>query len=281
MFLNKSPFLPKIKLHKSQLTSGASRSSFFYKNLLPLQYTFKKLCFRKKWNSGRGASGQIIVWTRKQQSVKNRIPTINYTFRVNSLCFVGGFFLIPKKNKLLSIVFTSTGSVTYVPSASKHELFKITRLNSVFLKKNKAAEQLKFTNPSLVLTATFFIIKQLPKNQMVCLLELLPGFGIQYARSTGTSAKILKMDSRVSTSLIKLPSGVKKVFSTYSLGSVGSVALPQNKKWGNNSAGFYSKHGKKPKVRGVAMNPVDHPHGGRTKAIRYQRTPWGKTTKFK
>jgi large subunit ribosomal protein L2 len=34
-------------------------------------------------------------------------------------------------------------------------------------------------------------------------------------------------------------------------------------------------------VRGVAMNPVDHPHGGRTKAIRYQRTPWGKTTKYK
>ena len=39
--------------------------------------------------------------------------------------------------------------------------------------------------------------------------------------------------------------------------------------------------GKKPKVRGVAKNPTDHPHGGRTKAIKYPRTPWGKTTKFK
>jgi len=89
------------------------------------------------------------------------------------------------------------------------------------------------------------------------------------------------MDSRVSTALVKLPSGVKKVFSTFSLGSVGKVALPDNRKNKNTSAGFYKKHGKKSKVRGVAMNPIDHPHGGRAKAIRYQRTPWGKTTKFK
>tara|TARA_B100000787_G_scaffold82863_1_gene61061 strand:+ start:7433 stop:7678 length:246 start_codon:yes stop_codon:yes gene_type:complete len=81
------------------------------------------------------------------------------------------------------------------------------------------------------------------------------------------------MDSRVSTALVKLPSGVKKVFSTFSLGSLGKVATPENRKSTNTSAGFYKKHGKKSKVRGVAMNPIDHPHGGRAKAIRYQRTP--------
>jgi large subunit ribosomal protein L2 len=125
----------------------------------------------------------------------------------------------------------------------------------------------------MVIDYSFFLIKDLPKNQPVSLLEILPNKGIQYVRSSGSFSKILKMDSRISTSLIKLPSGVKKIFSTYSLGSVGSVALPENKKCLNNSAGFYKKFGKKSQVRGVAMNPVDHPHGGRAKSVKYQRTP--------
>jgi large subunit ribosomal protein L2 len=81
------------------------------------------------------------------------------------------------------------------------------------------------------------------------------------------------MDSRIGTSLVKLPSGMKKVFSMYSLGSLGPLALPENKKFTNTKAGFYRNQGVKAQVRGVAMNPVDHPHGGRTKAIKYQRTP--------
>ena len=48
-----------------------------------------------------------------------------------------------------------------------------------------------------------------------------------------------------------------------------------------NKAGTYRLRGFRPKVRGVAKNPVDHPHGGRTKAIRFQRTPWGKPAKLK
>ena len=173
----------------------------------------------------------------------------------------------------MSLLFLSTGSVLYVPTTTKHQLFTLTRFKSSFFQNTQAINQLKFTEQQLNITNSFFIIKHLPKNQQVSLLEIIPGLGIQYVRSTGCSAKIVKMDSRVSTSLVKLPSGVKKVFSTYALGSEGPVALVDNKKWSNNSAGFYKKLGKKSKVRGVAMNPVDHPHGGRAKAIRYQRTP--------
>jgi large subunit ribosomal protein L2 len=57
--------------------------------------------------------------------------------------------------------------------------------------------------------------------------------------------------------------------------------LKENKNFSNGKAGYWRLFGVKPLVRGVAMNPVDHPHGGRTKSIRYPRTPWGKTTKFK
>lgn len=104
-------------------------------------------------------------------------------------------------------------------------------------------------------------------------MEPLPGKGVTFTRSPGSSALILKMNSISGAALIKLSSGVKKVFSAYALGSVGGVTLPTNGQSKTNKAGFYSKYGKKPIVRGVAKNPVDHPHGGRTKAIKYQRTP--------
>lgn len=127
----------------------------------------------------------------------------------------------------------------------------------------------------------FSLLKQLPRNKPISLLELVPGKGIQYVRSPGTSAKMPKKDWKLNTGLLRLPSGVRKIFSTFSIASLGKVALPENKSYKNNKAGYYSINGRKPIVRGVAMNPIDHPHGGRTKAIKYPRTPWGKTTKFK
>jgi large subunit ribosomal protein L2 len=69
--------------------------------------------------------------------------------------------------------------------------------------------------------------------------------------------------------------------SYYSLVFLGSLSLEEKKKFHNTKSGYWRSLGFKSTVRGVAMNAVDHPHGGRTKAVRYQRTPWGKTTKFK
>lgn len=138
--------------------------------------------------------------------------------------------LRPLLNKLVALLFMSSGSITYVPTSTKHQMFQITQLRSVFARRNSSVEQLKFSSPNVIINQAFFLIKQLPKNQPVSLLEILPNKGVQYARSTGTSARIVKMDSRISTGLIKLPSGVKKVFSTYAIGSVGSVSLPENKK---------------------------------------------------
>lgn len=230
MNLDRISLLPKLSLLKSKVTSGASRAVLFYKNELPLQLKHKKLLNRYKWNSGRSSTGRIVVWTKAKRTTKHRLPVINYRFRQTDLGFIGGLLLRPLLNKLIALLFMSSGSITYVPTSTKHKMFQITLLKSVFSRKNSTIEQLKFSSPSVIIAPSFFLIKQLPKNQPVSLLEILPGSGIQYARSTGTSARIVKMDSRVSTSLIKLPSGVKKVFSTYSIGSVGSVSLPENKK---------------------------------------------------
>lgn len=273
--------VPNIRLSKRSTTSGASRNVRVFRNELPIQLNHKKLTAFFKWRAGRSLKGRTVLWTRSKRSHKTKQVSVNYKFRLSCLGFVAGLLLRAGKNKLTSLLFLSTGSVTYVPTTTKHKLFLLTKFKSVFFKHTNMVKQLRFTEKQILINDSFFLIKNLPKNSPVSLLEILPGRGVQYARSTGCSACIVKMDSRVSTSLVKLPSGVKKVFSTYSIGSEGCVALPENKKWSNNSAGFYKRLGKKSKVRGVAMNPVDHPHGGRAKSIRYQRTPWGKTTKYK
>jgi large subunit ribosomal protein L2 len=104
-------------------------------------------------------------------------------------------------------------------------------------------------------------------------LELIPKKGIQYARSSGSHAKILNINTSHHATLVKLPSGVKKYFSIYSIALPAASALQLKEKLSNCKSGFWRILGKKSKVRGVAKNPIDHPHGGRTKAIKYPRTP--------
>ena len=126
-----------------------------------------------------------------------------------------------------------------------------------------------------------FLLGHINRLSRISLLELFPGAGIKYVRSSGSVAKLIKVDLNAHTAVVQLPSGVRKVFSVYSLASQGQVSLKDKKLTSCTKAGFWKSFGKKSIVRGVAMNPIDHPHGGRTKAIKYPRTPWGKTTKFK
>ena len=72
-----------------------------------------------------------------------------------------------------------------------------------------------------------------------------------------------------------LPSGTTKIISLFSLIKLGRCANIFNKKLVYGKAGYLSFRGKKPKNRGVARNPVDHPHGGRTKSNSPEVSPWG------
>ena len=126
---------------------------------------------------------------------------------------------------------------------------------------------------SLKINPGFYIVAQLPRHTPVSHLEVQPGLGTTLARSPGSASKILKLDPRTSLSLVKLPSGVRKVISIFAIGSLGKSSLSNFKKVNVTSARMPISKGLAPRSRGVAKNPVDHPHGGRTKAIRYPRTP--------
>lgn len=253
-----------------------------YKNHLPLQIKIKKILFHKKWAAGRNNSGTRVSFSKGSKKIKHRLPFINFNLRMTCISFISSFFFIPFKNKICTLIYLSSGMVTYVKvTNSEWTLFKLIRLNSLFYQKSFKYKELTTLNLFLEVIQTYSILIKIKKNTPISLLELYPLKGIQYTRSSGSKSLLLKLDTRTGYGLVKLSSGIKKVFSIFSLASNGQVMFPLNSNFKVYKAGYFSLKGKKPKVRGVAMNPIDHPHGGRTKAIKYPRTPWGKTTKYK
>ena len=253
------------------ITSSASRnikkltSKWFDKT------TFKQLTYRKLSKSGRNKQGRIIIWTKSSLKRRLLLPKINYSYRDQYIGIIGTFKLLPFQNKLTALVFFSSGGITYKQSTDKFkQVFSFVYFPTKYTKMRSL-----LPDPLLF---TLCYAKPLTK---VSLVELFPGSGIQYIRSSGTSALLIKSDQKKHVAVLQLPSGVKKSFSLYSLASLGSVSLKIKKLTSNTKSGYYRTFGLKSKVRGVAMNPVDHPHGGRAKSIKYPRTPWGKTTKFK
>ncbi len=123
---------------------------------------------------------------------------------------------------------------------------------------------------------------RLPMNTFVHNVELKPGKGAQMARSAGTQAEVVARDGNYVH--LKLPSGEVRLVLADCKATIGRVGNPDHSKIVSGSAGRSRWLGKRPKVRGVAMNPVDHPMGGgegRTSGGSHPVSPWGKKAKGK
>lgn len=108
-------------------------------------------------------------------------------------------------------------------------------------------------------------------------VENFPGSGGQIARSAGSCAILLKKYEDFG--LLKLPSGEYRLLPLLSMCTIGTVGNVKHKDNKLLKAGVSRWLGRRPHVRGQAMNPVDHPHGGRTNGGKIPRTPWGKLAK--
>ncbi|MCY4430257.1 MAG: 50S ribosomal protein L2 [Rhodospirillales bacterium] len=123
-------------------------------------------------------------------------------------------------------------------------------------------------------------LRNMPVGTIVHNIELKPGAGGQLARSAGSYAQLLGKDAdRV---VIRLVSGEQRLVRADCRATVGSVSNPDHQNAKLGKAGRSRWLGRRPHVRGVVMNPVDHPHGGgegRTSGGRHPVTPWGVSTK--
>ncbi len=123
-------------------------------------------------------------------------------------------------------------------------------------------------------------LEKVPLGSMVHNIELTPGKGGQMARSAGAYAQLMAKEGKHAT--LKLPSGETRMVRKECYATIGQVGNldHENVVWGK--AGKTRWMGRRPKVRGVAMNPVDHPLGGgegKSSGGRHPVTPWGKPTK--
>jgi len=173
-----------------------------------------------------------------------------------------------KKTCFLALIKYSNGSFSYILASSK-------------------------TKPGDILFTTIIPPRfSLPYKQGCCVilrylnyrslffnLEIEEGLGGIYARSAGTYCKILNLNYDRSLVKVILPTGKIKIVSMFNLVTIGRASNIFNFNQFFSKAGYFRKLGYRPNVRGVAMNPVDNPHGGRTKTNSPELTPWGKIAK--
>jgi len=125
-------------------------------------------------------------------------------------------------------------------------------------------------------------LRNIPVGTVIHNIEMKPGNGGQLARAAGSYAQLTGKDSGYA--LIRLRSGEVRVIRADCMATIGAVSNPDHQNQSIGKAGRKRWMGIKPTVRGVAMNPVDHPHGGgegKTSGGRHPVTPWGKKTKGK
>jgi large subunit ribosomal protein L2 len=121
-------------------------------------------------------------------------------------------------------------------------------------------------------------IKNIPVGTVISNIEMFPGKGGQIVRSAGGGASIMSIDEKIAQ--LKLPSGEIRIVDIECYGTIGQVSNFEHNAIRIGKAGKSRWLNRRPGVRGTAMNPVDHPHGGgegrQPIGLKHPKTPWGK-----
>jgi large subunit ribosomal protein L2 len=144
----------------------------------------------------------------------------------------------------------------------------------------KVGEMVNSGPEAEIRVGNFLPLRKVPLGTIVHNVELKPGKGGQVARGAGTGAQVMAKEGRYVQ--LRLPSGEVRNFPSQCGATIGTVGNPDHEKISFGSAGKSRWLGRRPRVRGVAMNPVDHPLGGgegKSSGGRHPSTPWGVPTK--
>tara|TARA_Y100000591_G_C21840827_1_gene705520 strand:+ start:1925 stop:2749 length:825 start_codon:yes stop_codon:yes gene_type:complete len=220
------------------------------------------VALRKK--GGRNNTGRITV-RRRGGGHKRRYRIIDYKrdkFGINGK--VATIEYDPNRSAYISLVHYDDGEKRYILAPLDLSV------GSVITSGEKVP--LKIGNALL--------LSNIPTGLFVHNIELVPGKGGQMVRTAGAYAQVMAHDNGYAT--LKLPSGEVRLVSDQCMATIGQVGNRSFEQIVSGKAGRSRWLGKRPKVRGVVMNPVDHPHGGgegKTSGGRHPVSPWGKPTK--
>lgn len=229
---------------------------------------FKRLSIGKLSLAGRNISGNIVVRHKGSGSFKN-LTNVDFKRKwSDNLAICVNLSKDSNRTCFIALIKYSNGTYSYILAASslKPGNFVFSTLRpQLFSYKYKFGCNilLKYSH----YTHIFF-------NLQINLLK-----GSQYARAGGTFCKIISVNWIKNTARIVLPTGLVRIISIFCSGTLGRASNIDHNREFFVKAGYNRNKGVRPSVRGVAMNPVDHPHGGRTKTISPEVTPWGKIAK--
>ncbi len=223
----------------------------------------KSLVISKKRTSGRNNQGKITV-RHRGGGAKRNIRIIDFKRdKFDIPAKVASIEYDPNRGARIALLHYKDGEKRYIiaPTGLKVGDEVISSQKQIEIKAGNAMP-----------------IKYIPAGVAIYNLELEPGKGGQIARGAGNCVYVMGMEDKYVQ--IKMPSGEIRLFKKECLCTVGQVSNPDKKLIKIGWAGRKRHLGFRPTVRGTAMNPVDHPHGGgegnQPIGLRYPKTPWGK-----
>jgi len=223
----------------------------------------KSLTCKLKKNAGRNSTGRVTVrhkgggakgkyriidWKRDKDDIPGKVKSIEYD---------------PNRTARIALIVYPDGEKRYI-------------LCPLDL---KVGDTVMSGPKSEIKPGNSLPLKEIPVGSVVHNIEMKPGKGAQLARSAGTSAQVMAKDEHFSH--VRLPSGEVRLINVNCRATIGQIGNIEHETISIGKAGRTRWMGKRPTVRGIAMNPVDHPHGGgeaRSTPGRPVTTPWGKPT---
>ena len=226
----------------------------------------KKLTKGLTKSGGRNNTGRITSW-QKGGGHKKKYRIIDFKrTKLGVEATVERIEYDPNRSSFIALIKYDDGELSYILAPQK------------LLIGNKVIS----SNKADIKPGNAMPLNAVPVGTIIHNVELKPGKGGQIARSAGSYVQLIGKD--LSYSILRLTSGEVRLVLSTCMCSIGAVSNQDNQNQNFGKAGRKRWMGKRPSVRGVAMNPIDHPHGGgegRTSGGRHPVTPWGKPTKGK
>ena len=214
-------------------------------------------------SGGRGQGGRIAVRFRGG-GAKRLYRKIDFKRRKFQTATVERLEYDPNRTAFIALITYEDGEKAYIVAPQRL----------------KAGDTIVAGEKTDVKPGNAMPLRSIPVGTIIHCVEMKPGKGAQLARSAGAYAQLVGRDQGYAQ--IRLGSGELRMVLDGCMATVGAVSNADHMNQNMGKAGRVRHMGFRPHVRGVAMNPIDHPHGGgegRTSGGRHPVTPWGKGTK--
>ncbi len=251
------------EVKKYKPTTPGRRQASVLKDSSLSKPTVKKLLKAKKSSAGRNNQGRITV-RHRGGGVKRKIRVVDYKRdKFDIPAKVAAIEYDPNRSANIALLNYADGEKRYIIAPDG-----LTVGQTIVASQNKVEAVVGNNMP----------LKYIPIGHTVHSIELYPGGGAKMARAAGSSVVLMGREGGYAQ--LKLPSGEIRLVLEQCRATVGEVGNKEHNQVRLGKAGRARHLGKRPAVRGKAMNPVDHPHGGGEGGspigLKHPKTPWGK-----